>query len=334
MENTILCFGRPIIDIYVEVGKTCFESISREQESIGNSEMIERLRADSSILRVSAGGVESNVAINSAVLGTRSILFGFVGKNDLLSQMLEWYSRILSHKMTLALHEFDGDSATIIDVRTTGNNAMRIKLVRYGNSDLLRWNSKLEKCLTECTVFFSSLYVPSSPLTEGVWIESLKAAKNIGKTVAVNLGGIGLIPLSSRVELISLINENAHIISMNKIECDCCSESFGGGGIREIFNRPYIVAVTLGEKGAVFYCDDGRLVIKNPDVGLIPQVFDVGCGDAFFSGFIHSLCSGEGVEKSGRLGVWIATKKLRYQTSHINVGENFPLEGGVVNAFR
>jgi len=75
MEEKIFCLGRPILDINVNIKKSEWQELNKNS-LISSDNLLDhleslKLRADYSI---SAGGVESNLAINCALLGLPSIL--------------------------------------------------------------------------------------------------------------------------------------------------------------------------------------------------------------------------------------------------------------------
>lgn len=71
-----------------------------------------------------------------------------------------------------------------------------------------------------------------------------------------------------------------------------------------------MVGVTLGERGALVYCD-GQF-IESPAFAVPGGCRDTtGAGDAFRGGFLYGLLSGEGIESSLRLANAVAALKCR-----------------------
>ena len=70
-----------------------------------------------------------------------------------------------------------------------------------------------------------------------------------------------------------------------------------------------VVAVTMGEDGAVIGSEDG--IVEVPAYSPGGPVDTTAAGDAFNGGFIHGLLNGMSVEDAGRLGTVTAGLKLR-----------------------
>ena len=86
MQNEmIFCFGRPIIDITASIKERFLHKIGINEKSSGKISMnrmellLKQLSREADHILVSAGGVECNMAINSAILGIPSTFVGAIG---------------------------------------------------------------------------------------------------------------------------------------------------------------------------------------------------------------------------------------------------------------
>lgn len=333
IEEKIFCLGRPVLDINVNIREDEWWSLSKSSLILLDnlSDYLEILELKADYYSISAGGVESNLAINCALLGLSSIFVGAVG-NDILPLILQDRSRDAHGRLTLELRKIGQSSAMIAIVRFIEQGETRIKLINYGASEGLEWPG-LEDKLKSCTTFFSSLFAANSPHMEAVWKEGLYGAVNLRKKIIINLGGINTIPPYKRSVILEIIGENADLVSMNGNEYMSCVEN--ETQLRKLFSHAEVIIVTEGEEGAIIYTKDNRIRVAAIGIEDGFPKFRVGCGDAFLAGFLSATHLGVDIEEAGIFASRVASLKLQHPESHLaaNMGDQLLEMGGKNHAF-
>src|SRR3989344_1035514 len=158
----LFCLGRPIIDVTASIKAEFLSEIGVDenlQGEISNEKMekiLGQLSKKSDYIFISAGGVESNVAINSALLGIPSIIVGSIGDDYFHLIFKDGLGFIDKLDMSLiSTMLFNSAVVVVIWIIKDGGEKKRIKVLNYGVSGYLPWNSLAKSSLKSATMFFS-----------------------------------------------------------------------------------------------------------------------------------------------------------------------------------
>jgi len=327
MQNErIFCFGRPIIDITASIKENFLREINIDQEVSGKISvnrmklLLKQLSRKADYIFISAGGVECNMAINSAILGIPSSLVGTIGDDYfhlIFKDSLGFIKRLDLSSVSTAV----SNSAAIAVVWATNENGERkkIKVFNYGVSEFLPWDTEIEARLGKATMFFTSLFSANTSRTEPIWQKAIEAAKALEKKVIVNLGGIDTIPKERLAKIVGIISTHGDIIFSNEIESNFLRQKYDQD-IASTFSKAEFLIVTKEAKGCSIFCKGNETLIRIPS-GKIPgpeeQIFEIGAGDAFCAGYIFAILAGATQKQAGSFAIKVSLAKIRYPESHL-----------------
>jgi len=276
----LVSFGRPILDVTIKF---------QPPESY-----------------ISIGGVETNIAINTALLGKESILLGAVG-SDVLCEKLENLAHHVN-KLHLGLQKIENEESATIVLLVGNNNEIYRKFVDYGASECFRITSEIQKQIIEGEIFFTSLFSANTPRLRARWGKMIQLAKTASLKIAVSMAGVGTIKTNKLPSLLKLIKDSADFIFMNRQEAEKIDP--------DIF--PFsIVVITDEEKPAIAKFGKKKWSVSPAGIFSTHQLYTIGAGDAFAAAFLVSHLLDGDIENAMRYGHRIAALKLTSPTSHL-----------------
>jgi sugar/nucleoside kinase (ribokinase family) len=150
---------------------------------------------------------------------------------------------------------------------------------------------------------------------KNIWKKSIRFAKDLKKEIIISLAGSSTISSPKKQKILKIVRENANIIFMNEKEAkDCNIEP------NRTFSQSEIVCITKGERGTTIYSRGRKIKINAVGLDPVPsQIFEIGAGDAFASGFIYGISQGYSLEKAGNFASIIASIKIRHPESHLTL---------------
>ena len=276
----LISFGRPILDVTIRFNP--FESY------------------------ISIGGVETNVAINTALLGKESILLGAVG-SDILCEKLEKLACQID-KLRLGLQIIkEKESGTIVVLIREGNEIYR-KFIDYGASECFRVTSATQKQITEGEILFTSLFSANTPTLSTKWKKIVQLAKGASLRIAVSMAGVRTIEANKLPPLLKFIKDRADFIFMNREEAEKVDPTIFTSSLVVITNEGGPAIAKLGEK---------KWSVSPARIQNTFRPYTIGAGDAFTAAFLVSYLQDGEIEKAMRYGHQIAALKLKLSTSHL-----------------
>ncbi|PIR02491.1 MAG: hypothetical protein COV63_00780 [Candidatus Nealsonbacteria bacterium CG11_big_fil_rev_8_21_14_0_20_37_68] len=330
MKNErIFCFGRPIIDITASINDEFLKEVNINENLQGKipkkkmEKLLKQLSKKADYLFVSAGGVEVNVAINSAILGIPSTIVGVIGDDYFHLMFKDSLGFIKKLDLSLiSVAALNSAAIAVIWIVKDSGEKKRIKVFNYGASEYLLWNTSIEDGLKSTTIFFSSLFTTNTSQIEPIWRNAIRTAGKFGKKVIISLGGIDTVPKRKLGRVMDIIKEYADIVFMNEKEHDFV-QNYYHKEISSIFLKAELIVITRGWKGHILLKKEGGIYISSfPGEALEPseQIFDIGAGDAFCAGFIFALSRGVNPEEAGKFASEVSLIKIRCPESHLTKG--------------
>lgn len=255
---------------------------------------------------ISIGGVETNVAINTALLGEKSILLGAVGL-DILWKKLENLAQCLN-KLHLGLQKIGDRKSGRIILLIQENNEIYRKFVDYGASECFCLTRATQKQITEGEIFFTSLFSANTLALRTQWKKIIQLAKSNSLKVAVSMAGIGTIETNETFSLLKFVKDFADFLFMNRREAEKIDLT--------IFTSQMVVITDEGGPTVVKF-EDRKWLVAPEKIQTVYSPYTIGAGDAFTAAFLVSYLKGGDIEKAMRYGHQIAALKLSASTSHL-----------------
>lgn len=137
---------------------------------------------------------------------------------------------------------------------------------------------------------------------ERLFVPVLKQAKRLGLKVALDLSNFNVVNGFKEL-LLEVIPSYVDILFSNESEAEAFAGRQAEKAVSFISRMADISVVTMGSKGALVGCKDG--IIRIPVSGGAP-VDTTGAGDHFAAGFLYGLSAGRSLEKSARVGSFLA----------------------------
>jgi len=336
-EERIFCFGRPIIDISATIREEFLREVNIDENLQGEiskekmENLLRQLSKKADYVITSAGGVESNVAINSAILGIPSSIVGTIG-NDYLhlifKDSLGFIGKLDFSLMPVVF--FNSAVIAVIWIIKHSGEKKRIKVLNYGVSEYLPWDTSIKNSLQSATtIFFTSLFTANTPQTESKWREAVRTAKKFDKKVIINLGGIDTIPKDKLRELVDVVKRYAEIIFMNEQEWGLLHKH-DNREVCLIFPKTEFIVITKGKRGSSIFHQGKEISIVMPkerNLNRTGQVFEIGAGDAFCAGYIFAISKGAKMEQAAEFATEVSLIKIKYPESNLAKARFSDLEG-------
>lgn len=275
----LISFGRPILDITIK---------------------LQPLQS-----YISIGGVETNVAINSALLGGESVLFGAVGV-DLLWKKLENLAQRIN-KFHLSLQKVKDTRSGII-VLIQEDNRIYKKFIDYGASECFRITKTIEKKIVKGEIFFTSLFSANTSTLLPQWKRMIQLAKSSSLKIAVSMAGIGTIEENEIISLLKFVKDSANFLFMNQREAK---------KIDLTMFTSQLAVITSEEGPIIAKFGDRQWSVYPQRIQNVYPPYNIGAGDAFTAAFLVSYLRDGDVEKAMRYAHQIASLKLSIPTSHL-----------------
>jgi sugar/nucleoside kinase (ribokinase family) len=286
-------FGRPILDLTV--------------------------RLYSPRVFVSIGGVEMNFAINTAVLGKKTIFFGASGKDVLYMKIGKLAKKV--KELRLDHIQVKNKRSGIIILVVGRNEKILYKLVDYGASEDFHFTPAMQQEIEKISkegIFFTSLFSANSPKLKIEWQKAVERAKRNSLKIAVSIAGIGTVRKEDLSSILNFIKETADFIFMNREEAEKID-------LAEFDSA--LLVITDQERPAVARLKEKEWKIAPGKTLTVSRPYSIGAGDAFAAAFLVKYLESEEIEEAMRYAHQMAAVKLTLPTSHL-VPEAF--EKGVI----
>ena len=263
----------------VSIGEILIDFVGKEKD---------RPLAEVSEFRRAAGGGPANVAVGASRLGAQVAFIGKVGADS--------FGRHLSGVLQQNEVNIDGlivdpaANTTLVFVALNKHSVPDFSFFRRGTADTMLRSEELPMHILQGTriLHFSSVALTEEP-SRSACLRAVEIAKDSGALISFdpNLR----LPLwtdadKAKQEILNAL-ALADIIKMNDDEFffltgHAIEESETGADF--LWNKPArLLAVTLGEKGAVFFNGSDRLVFTKLPVDVADTT---GAGDAFMAGML------------------------------------------------
>ena len=293
MEKTvdIICVGEVLIDF---IGHEVNTSINRTKD-----------------YHRFLGGSPTNVAVNAARLGLKSVLVATCGADGLgeyIVRKLEANNVIISQ-----IRKSETEPTSVIFVsKSTGTP----DFIAYRQADYQINQSQIsDELLASAKIFHTTCFALSRNPARTTILESAKKAKSLGLKTSIDINFSERIwPNKEEAKLV--LKEYLSTDPLVKLSEDDCYRLFG-----ELKSEDYIfeyfhglgastICLTKGKDGVVL--SDKNSGIYHQKAIPVDNIKDAtGAGDAFWTGFLHTYLLNENLGKSIAIAQKLAVLKLQ-----------------------
>jgi fructokinase len=341
----ILAVGNAIIDLLCNVENEFleFQQLQKNSMSLISSDTIDyflKLKAE----KICAGGSVANSIATIAALGGDCKFFGSVGDNHLGKKFIsecnnsgtEYIGKIISN----------AHSATSFVLITP--DSMRTMCTYLGCASKIEEKDFSANTITDIDLVYLEGYLWDNEDTIFALKKLIKLSKENNKKIALTLSDSFCVN-RHRDDFLGLIKNDIDILFANEEEIKSLIQSndFKKDEIEKILsiNPKLVAAITRSEKGCVIFSKDYSSHLINTTDILISQneknnkllsieipafkinniIDTTGAGDNFAAGFLLGLVKKFNLEKSAKLGNFLASKIIQKIGGRFNSEEISPI---------
>ncbi len=289
--------GSPVVDLVSEVEESLLSRISGKKggmELVDSLEMVSLLKRIEGVPLKSAGGSAGNTIFALAQMGVPCSFLGKIGKDS----DGEYYRKSFE-KMGGDCSRFkkDGNKRTACCLSLVTPDSERTMRTDLGAAITFSPEEVSDDDFKGCRHAHIEGYLLFNPeLTMAV----LKAAKNAGCTISMDLGSFEVVEASEE-GLADILHEYVDIVFANEEE----AAAFSGSrdpvvGLEALHRHCPTAIVKIGKDGALL-TDNGKQ-IKAPALPVENVRDTTGAGDFWAAGFLYGYLNGYSIRKSGWTG--------------------------------
>jgi adenosine kinase len=291
MKNKILVSGSLVYDKIMDFkGKFSDHIMADKIHSLSVCFLVDKLK-------INFGGTAGNIAYNLKLLGEEPIILSQAGAD--FGDYSKWLKKNKICMDGIKLINSKNTASAHIVTDTSDNQITALHLETMGVASGIN-----ERKIKSFGRAFIGIVSPGNA-------EDMMSAARVYKKLGIAYiadPGQQIPALNSR-ELGYLVKD-AYGLMCNDYELELIMKKLGLRSIKSLEKLVGFLVVTLGAKGSVIHSQGKR--IKIPVIKPRRVVDPTGAGDAYRAGFIKGLSLGFDLEKSGKLGSWVAKFPVEY----------------------
>jgi len=265
-----------------------------EQQSIDFMKRIKEYN-----MKIAPGGSSANTLAGISLLGGKVVFCGKVGDdeqgylyekktcNDNTKSNIAKGSCITGHTITFITPDSERTFATHLGA------AMELK-----KEDLFEEDIKASKIL------HIEGYQLEDPNLRSTTLHAMEIAKANGTKISIDLADPGLVE-RNKEDLKKIVADYADIVFANEEEAKAFTGLEPEEALKSISDMSEIAIVKLGKLGSWIKRGQEKAFV---DAYKVDAIDTTGAGDMFAAGFLYGLCNEMDLEKSGKIGSYIASK--------------------------
>lgn len=304
-EYDILGIGNAIVDFLMEVTPEQLNEmkLTKGQFHLVEEDVFKRVMSllDETKMKVVPGGSCANTIVGTAGMGAKAAFIGKVG-NDKYGDLYETTMRNDLVSPILSRAEMITGSAICL----VTPDAERTFVVHLGAATSM---DEMEPSLDEikkAKILHVEGYMLDSVALRLVALKAMKIAKENGVKISIDLADPGVVK-RNLLEIRKIVKDYGDIVFANEME----AESFTGMNAEKAVHDLAdghgvgIAIVKTGSKGSIIK-QNGKITIVE---GYKANAVDTtGAGDMYAAGVLYGISQGWELDKSGRLGSYLASK--------------------------
>lgn len=320
--NDVIGLGNTLMDMLIEIDEERFLEFNLRK---GEMHLVDGEKAKAILNKIESanldikkvpGGCSSNTLKGIAFLGGQAILCGKVGDDE---HGEIYVQEISNHKVQPRINKHPtcptGHAITFITPDTE-----RTFSTHLGAAIELAKEDIFEEDIQKSKILHLEGYQVEGPTKETI-IHAVQFAKKHGTLISIDLADPFIIR-NNKEFLKDLVTNHADIVFVNEKEAlEYTGFENEEEAVKELGQHVKIAIVKLGDKGSLIFNDGNLTRVKSFPANAVDTT---GAGDTFAAGFLYGYCNGWSLEKSGKLGSFLAAKVVEHIGVKIN---DLSLEG-------
>jgi fructokinase len=257
------------------------------------------------------GGSPTNVAMNSARLGLKSLMVATVGTDGFGDYIFKRFSEVGVNTNHMLGHE-DKATSVIFVSKSEGTP----DFIPYRDADCCIQESQIPKAiLSDTKIFHTTCFALSKKPAQSTILKKAEEAFHLGCQLSIDVNYAKKL-WDSKKEALDVIKAYCKFNPLVKISEDDMERLFERhlphNDIFEFFHAEgvEIVCLTLGSKGVKLSKKD-QPIIELPAIKVEKVLDTTGAGDAFWSGFLFAFIKEKPVEECLKVALQLAALKLQ-----------------------
>jgi fructokinase len=257
------------------------------------------------------GGSPTNVAMNSARLGLKSVMVATVGNDGFGEYIFEKLNEV--GVMTNFIKQVDDKPTSVIFVSRTDGTP---DFIPFRKADYCITEDQITKdLLSKTNIYHTTCFALSKNPAQSTILKKAEEAFNLGCKLSIDVNYAKKL-WKSQKEAFSVIKAYCKFNPLVKISEDdmfrLFEEQLPHEKIFEFFHSEGvdIVCLTLGSKG-VKLSQKGKPIIQLPAIKIEVIQDATGAGDAFWSGFLFAYIKKKPIENCLEVAIQLAALKLQ-----------------------
>ena len=257
------------------------------------------------------GGSPTNVAMNSARLGLKSVLVATVGNDGFGEYIFERLEQV-GVKTNFIKQVEDEPTSVIFVSRTDGTP----DFIPFRNADYCITEDQIStETLSNTNVYHTTCFALSKEPAQTTILKKAEEAFHLGCKLSIDVNYADKL-WTSKAEAVKIIKAYCKFNPLVKISEDDMLRLFGEAlphnQIFDFFHNQgvHVVCLTLGSKG-VKLSQKNKGIIEMPAIKIEKVIDATGAGDAFWSGFLFAYLNEKPFEKCLEVALKLAALKLQ-----------------------
>jgi len=321
-----LCIGNAICDVFAHVEEDFLvnESLAKgSMRLVDTDEALALYNKMGQTVRIS-GGSAGNTAAGIASLGGKPAYFGKVAEDELGESYTHDMTGTGVHFATPKLNNGVPTARSMILITPDGERTMNTYLgacTHFGPGDVD------EEVVAASAVTYMEGYLWDPEEAKKAFLAAADIAHKHGRKVAITLSDAFCVD-RYRQEFLDMIKDGVvDIVFANDHELKSLYQTADlETAVKEAEESPALVALTLGEQGAMVIANKERIKVG---ANKVEDVVDLtGAGDLFASGFLFGMARGYDHKTCAELGCLCAASVIR----HVGARPERPLKDEAVQS--
>lgn len=302
-EFDVIALGNAIVDLQLQISEEEFSALKLEKAAmklveVSEQEGLLKKLAIHSINQAS-GGSAANTVIAVSQLGAKAAYNCVVGNDPLGKFYVEEMQKL---GVSVKSHQVNSSTGTCVILITP--DAERTMNTHLGASAFIDENFVSEEQIAKAKWLYIEGYLFSSESGQRAVKKGLEYAKKHDVKVAVTLSDGFIVEFFSKPLREAL--KSAELVFANQNEASKYTGLSDPEEIFKAYSKQFPISVmTMSEKGAKVSFNGKELFIKPYRANAID---DTGAGDIFAGAFLYGLSSNLGIEETGKLSCYLASK--------------------------
>lgn len=302
-EYDVYGIGSALMDFLIEANEQVLTQFGLKKGGMHlidekqSAEMLRKIKEYN--LKIAPGGSSANTLAAIALIGGKVVFCGKVGDDEhgYLYEKRMQEGRVRSNIAK-------GPAATGHAITFITPDSQRTFATHLGAAMHLKKEDLFEEDITKSKVLHIEGYQLEDKNLRETALHAMGIAKRNGTKISIDLADPGLIE-RNRDDLTAMVKQYADIVFANEEEAMAFTGKDAETAVQELAQDAEIAIVKQGAKGALIAAEGKVIAISAYKTEAVDTT---GAGDVFAAGFLFGLTHGMPLEKSGKMGAYLAAK--------------------------